>query len=305
MHLKTSDSNDIKPFLSRIVFPQKKSHKGQNGKLLIIGGSSLFHAASLWSASVASKIVDMVHYSSTTENEKIFLNLKSKFVDGIIIKKKELQNYITEDDCVLIGPGMLRGPIPNHTQKLTIDEIYKISIESDFTYYLTNYLLTTFPNKKFVLDAGALQMLDKNLLKRLSIPAIVTPHAKEFEHLFGISVADKKEKDIIDTVLNQAQKYSCVILLKHINDYISDGERCYIVSGGNAGLTKGGTGDVLAGVVASLNTTNNQIDSSVIGSYLIKKSAEILYEKQHFWFNANDIISTIPLALKRLLDQQD
>ena len=54
--------------LKTLYVPPPDSHKGQNGKLLVIGGSHLFHAASLWALTVASRIVDLVHYSSVPEN---------------------------------------------------------------------------------------------------------------------------------------------------------------------------------------------------------------------------------------------
>ena len=73
MLIKTSDSKLVKSFLSKLSLPKPNSHKGQNGRVLIIGGSSLFHSASLWAAEVASHFCDMVHYSSTEENQKIFL----------------------------------------------------------------------------------------------------------------------------------------------------------------------------------------------------------------------------------------
>jgi NAD(P)H-hydrate epimerase len=65
--------------IKQINLPSTNSHKGQNGRLLVIGGSHIFHAASLWSAEIASKFIDLVHYSSTEENQQIFINLKSKF----------------------------------------------------------------------------------------------------------------------------------------------------------------------------------------------------------------------------------
>ena len=57
------DVNDLK----KLYVPSSSSHKGENGKLLIIGGSVLFHAASLWALQVASRIVDMVFYSSVPQ----------------------------------------------------------------------------------------------------------------------------------------------------------------------------------------------------------------------------------------------
>src|SRR4030042_3221729 len=84
------------------------SHKGQNGKILIIGGSSLFHSASIWAAEIASYFVDIVHYSSTVENNEVFLALKKKFRNGIVVSQKDLLHYIQEDDAILVGPGMIR-----------------------------------------------------------------------------------------------------------------------------------------------------------------------------------------------------
>ena len=52
------------PYLLKTLYkPHSDSHKGENGKVMIIGGSKLFHAASLWPLEIASKIVDMVFYS--------------------------------------------------------------------------------------------------------------------------------------------------------------------------------------------------------------------------------------------------
>src|SRR5258708_32454969 len=95
--------------LKKIYIPASGSHKGQNGKLLVIGGSHLFHAASLWSLEIASKIVDMVFYASVPENEKIVQNAKEQFRNGIVIPREKIEAYIEEADAVLIGPGMVRA----------------------------------------------------------------------------------------------------------------------------------------------------------------------------------------------------
>ena len=98
----------MEEFLKKLYLPKEDSHKGQNGRLLIIGGSHLFHSASLWALKVASRIVDLVHYSSVQENNKIVQDLKEEFRDGIVVPRTEIENYIEEDDCILIGPGMVR-----------------------------------------------------------------------------------------------------------------------------------------------------------------------------------------------------
>src|SRR3989344_2811517 len=103
--MKQVSVNDLKS----LFLPPSDSHKGQNGRLLIIGGSHLFHAASLWALKVASRIVDLVHYSSVAENNEIVAKLKEEFRDGIVVKREAIESYIEEDDCVLIGPGMVRA----------------------------------------------------------------------------------------------------------------------------------------------------------------------------------------------------
>ncbi|MFH0979741.1 MAG: ADP/ATP-dependent (S)-NAD(P)H-hydrate dehydratase, partial [Candidatus Roizmanbacteria bacterium] len=196
MIIKISDINSIKSLFKKFTLPQPNSHKGQNGKILIIGGSSLFHSASLWAAEVCSHFTDMVHYSSTKENEEIFLNLKKKFRNGIIVPQKELKHYVLEDDVVLLGPGMVRD-----------------GKEGKYTYELTKKLIEEFPDKRFVFDAGALQMMEKDWLLKLKTPAIITPHQKEFEKLFGVSMLDKSQGEKENIVKEIAKKYKTVILL--------------------------------------------------------------------------------------------
>src|SRR3989338_9467369 len=108
MLVKTSDFKLIKSFLNKLSLPKPNSHKGNNGRVLIIGGSSLFHSASLWAAEVASHFCDIVHYSSTVENEKIFLSLKKKFRNGMIVPQEKIMEYVKEDDVILVGSGMVR-----------------------------------------------------------------------------------------------------------------------------------------------------------------------------------------------------
>ncbi|OGK20895.1 hypothetical protein A3C98_01665 [Candidatus Roizmanbacteria bacterium RIFCSPHIGHO2_02_FULL_37_15] len=309
MMIKTSDTNSIKLFLENIHLPQPNSHKGQNGRVLIIGGSTLFHSASIWAAEITSHFVDMVHYCSTWENEEIFVSLKRKIRNGIVVSRKDLLSYIEEDDAILIGPGMVRGKISNFPalpagRQFPISnfkDILRIKDEAIYTYYLTKYLLEEYPHKKFVLDAGALQMMKPEWLVKLKTKAIVTPHQGEFKRLFGLSVdrcsVDEKEK----IVKEQAKKYNCVILLKAVRDYISDGEKTVVVDGGNAGLTKGGTGDILAGLTVSFFAKNPALDSCAMASYILKRSADEIFLKKGYWYNIKDIIDHVPIVTKQIL----
>lgn len=303
MLIKTSDPNSIKLFIQNLYLPPQDSHKGQNGKVLIIGGSSLFHAASIWAAETASHFVDIVHYASTEENQEIFLSLKKKFINGIIVQQKDLLDYVKEDDAILLGPGMIRGAIGrdviNHVS--TFEEILRIKDEPTYTYYLTKYLIENFPNKKFVFDAGSLQIMNRKWLLQIKEKPILTPHQGEFEQLFKIKVKELTSQEKIKVVAQTAKKYQCIILLKAVVDIISDGKEIVTVEGGNAGLTKGGTGDVLAGLTTSFAAKNNSFTAAVVSSYLLKKTADDLYKIKGYWYNIDDIINKIPEVLKAIL----
>src|SRR3990167_9878173 len=94
--------------LKNLYNPASASHKGENGKVLIIAGSKLFHSASLWPLTVASRIVDMVFYSSVEENNALVQKAKEEFRNGIIVPRARLEDYIKEADTILIGPGLPR-----------------------------------------------------------------------------------------------------------------------------------------------------------------------------------------------------
>ncbi|MBI3620369.1 NAD(P)H-hydrate dehydratase [Candidatus Roizmanbacteria bacterium] len=284
MRILTSRPQSIREIVSGLNLPAAASHKGQNGKVLIIGGSSLFHSASLWAAEVASHFVDMVHYASTAENEEIFLSLKKKFHNGMVVPQEHLFEYVAEDDAILIGPGMMRGD----------------GKEAEYTRTITYKLLSEFPEKKFVIDAGALQMMDAEWLRELKTTPIITPHQKEFEKLFGEDIFERSAADKINQVKIYAKDYRAVTLLKAIVDIVSDGQETYVIEGGNAGMTKGGTGDLLAALTVSLYATNQPLLSAVLASYLLKRSADKLFSRKGYWYNIEDLITVLPTELKEL-----
>lgn len=320
--MKTVTAEDLK----HLYVPGRGSHKGQNGRLLIIGGSHLFHAASLWSLTVASRIVDLVHYCSVPENNAIVEKAKEEFRNGIVVARNDVESYIVEDDCILIGPGMDR---------------------TEETEKSTNRLLKKYPEKQWVIDAGALQMVDLSLIPS---NAILTPHHGEFTSLleraedstpnidalrsqknfdpssvsltsvhdqFGIEKVNPDKifslpaHQEIDTVRWFAKQYHCTVLLKGEKDIVCSGGacdekictpgECRVIEGGNAGMTKGGTGDVLAGLVAALACKNDPFLATIAGSFINKKAGDALFERVGPYFNATDLASEIPVTMKELL----
>ncbi len=262
----------LKPYLSQIRRREKSSHKGQNGKVLLIGGSELFHAASRWSLDILAFMVDMVFYSSVPTNNELIREAKGEFWDGVIVPRGEVENYLQEADVILIGPGMERSEGKNDT------------------YKLTNELLSKYPQKKWVIDAGALQMLEPSLL---TPSCIVTPHAGELTHIQNLFGGE--EKKLLAT--------GATVLLKGEKDRIFNQDREEWIEGGNVGMTKGGTGDVLAGLVAGLYVfTDDPLTAAVVGSFVNKKAGDQLYQKVGPFYKTTDLVNEIPKVLKEVLD---
>ena len=260
--------------------PKKTSHKGENGKLLIVGGSRLFHGASMWALKTASRVVDLVFYASVEENLEVARKIKSEVFDFIGIRMEEIEDYIKEADCVLIGPGLMR---------------------EEGTKKLTERLLKKYPKKKWVIDAGSLQTIDNRLLNE---NCLITPHRKEFERLFGVKfepVGDFKFEEVKKKTLflqSFAKKFGGVILMKGVVDLVVSPTLWKFNLTGNEGMTKGGTGDVLAGLVAGFYCKNEAFLSACAGIFVNGLAGDRLKRRVGVWFNASDLCEEIPITLK-------
>ncbi|MBP6933471.1 NAD(P)H-hydrate dehydratase [Candidatus Woesebacteria bacterium] len=270
---------------------KKDSHKGQNGKLLIIGGSKLFHAASKWSLEVASKIVDMVFYSSVPSNNRLIKKwisaeldhqltqaVKENFWQGIVIDRRQIEDYLDEADCILLGPGMER---------------------TNYTAKLSNKLLKKFPQKKWVIDAGALQMVDPHLLSQ---NCIITPHQQEMDILVQKNQGFAPNNYQALPICLLKGPVDRILISK--NHSLSTKTTLIEITGGNAGMTKGGTGDVLAGLLAALYCQNDALTSTIIASYINKKAGDSLYKSVGPYFNASDLVAKIPQVLWETLQEK-
>ncbi len=256
-------------YTRQIVTPEAGSHKGDNGRVLVIGGSKLFHAASFWAAGAASKIVDIVHFSSPAlENNGLMrVRAKQKFWDGIVTSWEDVERYIQEDDCILIGPGMVRG---GETAKLV------------------DRLIGKYPEKRWVVDGGALQEVNVKLLNK---NMIVTPNVRE------LSLLCEKTQHMGSLEELSRHLGGVTILAKGAADLVTDGVSTTSIPGGNPGMTKGGTGDVLAGIVAGLYAKSPAVVAAVTASRANKLAGETLAKRVGVFFGASDLLAEIPRAL--------
>src|SRR3989304_4003041 len=168
--------------LKNLYRPDSNSNGEDNGSVVIIGGSSLFHGAPILALKTASRIVDMVFFSSPEPSiGEVAEQIKSKLMSFIWVPWNEIEAYINKSDAVLIGPGLMR--FTHEQEDLKTEEINNIDGDHDgkLTREVTKRLLSEFKSKKWVIDAGSLQVMDA---KWIPENAILTPNNKEMELLF-------------------------------------------------------------------------------------------------------------------------
>lgn len=251
-----------------VKFLQKrnpKSHKGENGIVLIVAGSKQYHGASIYAGKAASLFADLVYFLTEKENIPYIKKASPEFIVSEI-SLKNFEKLAHKSDAILIGPGL------STTQR---------------NKRVLAYALRNFIDKKFVLDASALHMLNK---KQLNKGCLLTPHSNEFKALFSCDATPQN-------TLAMAKKYNCNILLKAPVDIISDGTSLYYNFSGNALLTAGGTGDCLAGIAAAFSTKNPLLDSALAAAFLVGFTADLLALKRS-GLNASMLIDSLPEAKK-------
>lgn len=256
--------------------------KYNGGQVAIVGGSRLFHGAPILALKAASRMVSMVYFSSPSEDEAVVTQIKAALGSFVWVSREEVEGYIEKSDAILIGPGLMRS---HESQRdFVCDD------EGLRTRDLTLSLVNKFPEKKWLLDGGSLQVLE---LADIPKGAVITPNHKEFEMLFGESL----KKDIDERcrqIEKLAQDFRLIILTKDTVSIASDGQITYVIEGGNEGLIKGGVGDVIAGVTLGFMAKNEPLFSVAAATLIVKKAAEKLELKKGLMFNADDLAEIVP-----------
>lgn len=222
--------------LSQIRPRPADANKGSCGKLLVIAGSENIYGACYLSAKAAlSSGAGLVKiYTHKNNTESIRQNLpEAMFLGYNEYNEDELLAQLKWADTILIGPGL-------GTDEVSID-IFKKTIET--------------VTKPIIIDADGINLAAASLplLKQVAArtTVILTPHLKEMERLTGIKVADiniNQEQVAKDFAL----EYGLVVVLKNHTTIVTDGNRASYIVSGNQALATPGSGDVLAGLVASL-----------------------------------------------------
>lgn len=268
----------------------KFSHKGAFGNLLVICGSSYMTGAAFFAAMGALRSgVGLINLSAP---KSIIPILQSKLNEPVFLPYPDLIN-----DKVEIA-DIFRKPMEKSNACLIGCGIGK----NQTTDLILEHFLLHF-DKPLVLDADALNFLaeGKEILRQTKSKIVITPHLKEFSRLCGLSIEEINENKI-SVVKEFSLKYNVVTVLKGAYTVISmqNGD-IYINKTGNSGLAKGGSGDVLAGMLSAFLAQGFPLENAAVCAvYYHGLAADRLAEKtSEYGMTPTDLLSELPLLYNK------
>ncbi|UCG45389.1 MAG: NAD(P)H-hydrate dehydratase [Candidatus Bathyarchaeota archaeon] len=262
------------------------AHKGDYGKLLIVGGSEVFTGAPALVGLAALRTgLDLAYIAAPKVTAQTIASMSPNLItvrlEGAHLNPHNLddiRDFVSLSTAVVIGPGL---GLHSHTE----DSVMRIIafIEEEKTPLL--------------LDADGLKAFAMHR-RKISAPLVLTPHAEEYRLLSGKHPSKNLGKRA-EQVQETAQKLGAVILLKGPVDVVSDGERVKLNFTGNAGMTVGGTGDVLAGIVGGFLARGvDPFRAAVAGAFINGAAGDFVQLEKGNHMVSTDIIDWIPQVMK-------
>lgn len=258
------------------------AHKGQAGRVLVVGGSSFFRGALVYSARAAAQIADLVYHCAPAPCRgaiDTLPDLLGACVEGDYLGVRHLDEILRRVescriDSVLIGPGMGLGP--------------GAGVPAD-TCDLVSALVPLLSRCRVVIDADGLNALD-NRLDALGPHIALTPHRGEFRRLAGAEPTPENAAAF-------ARANGCVLVVKGPVDVVTDGTRTRFNHTGNPGMATGGTGDVLSGTLAAFAARNDLFAASCAAVYVTGLAGDLLKETKGEHFTAGEVADLIGGAI--------
>lgn len=262
-----------------------ESHKGDFGRLLVVGGSETFSGAPTLVAQTALRTgVDLAYVAAP---EKTAYAISSLSPDLITIKLEgrhlnpnnleTLKPYVEVSDAVVLGPGLGLHPETREAVKDVVETVEK-------------------SGKPLLLDADGLKGFAE-FKRKLDVPLVLTPHAGEYAILTG----KKPPEPLLEKALQvqrTAATLNATVLLKGPVDVVSNGKRVKLNFTGNPGMTVGGTGDVLSGITgAFLAQKADCFEAAVAAAFVNGAAGDFVFEELGPHMVASDLIRQIPSVL--------
>lgn len=261
------------------------AHKGDFGKALFIGGSEVFSGApALMSMAALRTGLDLAY---TAAPEKTAHDISSMSPNLITIKlsgthlktddMKTLTDYLPFVDAVVVGPGAGLHPETKEFVEFCVKAVEEAG-------------------KPLLLDADGLKAFAE-FKRPIKVPLILTPHAGEYAILTGNKLpGDLRER--AKEVQRGAKELEAVILLKGKVDVIADKDRFKLNFTGNPGMTVGGTGDVLSGIIGALLAQKvDPFEAAVAGAFVNGATGDFAANKVGYHMVATDLLDFLPQVL--------
>ena len=261
------------------------AHKGECGRVLVVGGSDLYSGAPTLTALAAYRSgVDLVYVAAPEPAAHVIagfspalitLKLKGDFLSPS--NQEMILPLLSRVDTVAIGPGL-------GTRRETFESL-KTLFEAIEEVHLP-----------VLIDADAIKAFS-GFKRKLKNPAVFTPHRGEFQILTGKAVPDQLAL-AGELVRKEAEALGATILLKSPVDIVSDGSEVKFNWTGNAGMTVGGTGDVLSGIVAALMAKGfSPFRAAVAGAFVNGAAGDFAHRNKGFHLLPTDLLEWIPKVL--------
>lgn len=273
--------NDLKRIPKRI----RTSNKGTYGTVHVIGGGADMSGAAALSATAAYRCGAGLVKVYAKENNLNALKILIKEAVILGFSDFDKASISEQKDIVIIGPGL--------------------SVTEE-TIELVREVLTL--KCKIVLDADALNVISQNrmLLECLNENVVITPHVKEMARLTDKDT-DYIRKNIVQCAREFSMEHSCVTVIKDAAAVISSAEgKIKINTTGNSGMSKGGSGDILTGIIAGLISQNLSVyEAAGMGVYLHGIAGDYAAaEKSEYSLLASDLLEKLPEVFRLRMENQ-
>ncbi len=263
-----------------------EAHKGQFGRLLVIGGSEVFTGAPTLVALAAYRTgTDLVFVAAPEMTAQAISSISPNLITIKLPGEslapahiRILRDQLEKANTVAIGPGL-------GLNKQTISAVRRI------------VSLVRQLKKPLLLDADGLNALGVVRKKLFDGSTVMTPHAGEFQAVSG-KPPSRDLKVRSGEVKSFASRSGGVVLLKGHTDVVSDGMRVKLNNTGNPGMTVGGTGDVLSGIVAGLLAQGvDGFSAAVAGAFINGAAGDLAEEQLGYHLTPTDLLEHIPKVM--------
>jgi len=270
------------------------NHKGQFGRILVIGGSKNYSGAPAYTSLTGINFgCDLV----ITYTPEVVGDVIRSYSPNMIVRTKpgdwlnqsasnEIFELIDWSNSIIIGPGLGQE---KQTEDFLVELLEKLHQEK----------------KSFVLDADALKLVKNHLNIIKGDNAVLTPHEGELKIMTDIDLPPfDKIEDRGNAIFALAKKLDVTLLVKGPLDYISNGKQLKINRTGCSEMSIGGTGDVLAGLCGCfLTTENDPFKSACSAAFLNGYIGEYCKKNIGQRFTTTDMINNINKTILKLLDR--